>query len=560
MVTQSNLVGVEGGGLDDDKRRRQTVTATVSIDPLHGDVGDSACAWTTVNISEVFPGLPTPLTWSFHEAGFELGLHGAYVDLGVLPESALRVAEEPDQRVCAMFRGRPFMNVDRFRLFADLMPGTNGDVMEKQLFGQVRPGIPAHPPNWRRYPIIAAKMPKAVLGMRRRLDQQASQLHSWWRARTAPAVLDAGDTACDTLVDSVGRFNIVFRPHCLAMLIGQGLFEQIVTLCADVGRSELVNDLIGGDLVEVMMLNELWEVSRGTRTLDAFVAEHGFHGPNEGELISRSWREDRSSLNSLLQRYAGMDESSGPAAVLARRHERRRDAEATLLAALGPGRRAAARALLGAAQRVVPYREVGKAAYMHTVDVGRAATRVIGARLVAQGSIAAPDDAFMLTVDELVNAPAHGVRVDIAARRARWQDYARLEYPQLCQGPPTPVEIQPGDDDPDGDDADGPVTGIPVAPGHARGRARVVLDPTESELEPGDVLICRSTDPSWITLFVIASAVVIDIGGPMSHGAIVARELGIPCVINTKVGTRRIVDGSEVEVDGTAGTVTVVAQ
>ena len=536
-------------------RNEQPPCGSVTIDPLHGDVGDSACAWTTVNISEVFPGLPTPLTWSFHEAGFELGLHGAFVDLGVLPQAALRVAKERDQRVCAMFRGRPFMNVDRFRLFADLMPGTNGDVMERQLFGQVRPGIPAHPPNRRRYPIIAAKMPAAALGVRRQLDQQASQLHSWWRTRTTPAALDAGGTAYDTLVDAVGRFNVVFRPHCLAMLIGQGLFEQIVTLCADIGRSELVNDLIGGDLIEVTMLNELWEVSRGARTLDAFVAEHGFHGPNEGELISRSWREDRSPLDSLLQRYAGMDDSSGPAAVLARRHERRRDAEAALLAGLRPGRRAVARALLGAAQRVVPYREVGKAAYMHTVDVGRAATRVIAAGLVTQGCIAAPDDAFMLTVDELVNAPTDGVRVDVAARRARWQDYARLEYPQLCQGPPTPVRSEPGDDD-----SGGAVTGIPVAPGHTRGRARVVLDPTESELEPGDVLICRSTDPSWITLFVIASAVVIDIGGPMSHGAIVARELGIPCVINTKVGTRRISDGSQVEVDGTAGTVTVVAK
>lgn len=530
------------------------VTKPTATDPLQGGTGTSACAWTTVNISEVFPGLPTPLTWSFHEIGFELGLHGAFNDLGVLPNSAVRVAEQRDERVCAMFRGRPFMNVDRFRLFADLMPGTNGDVMERQIFGQVRPGIPAHPPNRRRYPIIAAKMPWAVLAMRPKLDRLNAQLHSWWQTRTAPHVLDAPSQACDAVIDAVERFNVVFRPHCLAMLIGQGLFEQIVTLCSDIGRSDLVNDLVGGDLVEIAMLNELWGVSRGDKSMDAFVAEHGFHGPNEGELISRSWREDRAPLESLVHRYAGMDEDSGPAAVLARRRERRRDAEAALLGALPLARRTGVRGMLGFARRVVPYREVGKAAYMHTVDVGRAASRSIGAGLVRRGVIADVDDVFMLTIGELVEAPSRGIRVDIAARRERWQRYASLEYPQLSQGSPTPVEGQSVDGGPDG-----VVTGMPVAPGRARGRVRIVLDPTEFELEPGDILVCRTTDPSWITLFLMASAVVIDIGGLMSHGAIVARELGIPCVINTRDGTRRIPDGSQVEVDGSAGTVTVVA-
>ena len=154
-----------GVNLGDKRFGPHAVTKPIATDPLQGGTGTSACAWTTVNISEVFPGLPTPLTWSFHAIGFELGLHGAFNDLGVLPNSAVRVAEERDERVCAMFRGRPFMNVDRFRLFADLMPGTNGDVMERQIFGQVRPGMPAHPPNRRRYPIIAAKMPWAVLAM-----------------------------------------------------------------------------------------------------------------------------------------------------------------------------------------------------------------------------------------------------------------------------------------------------------------------------------------------------------------------------------------------------------
>jgi pyruvate,water dikinase len=83
----------------------------------------------------------------------------------------------------------------------------------------------------------------------------------------------------------------------------------------------------------------------------------------------------------------------------------------------------------------------------------------------------------------------------------------------------------------------------------------VVRDAGEEQIEPGEVLVCHTTDPSWASLFLLASAVVIDIGGPISHGAIVARELGIPCVINTGNGTRVLRSRERVRVDGAAGTV-----
>jgi phosphoenolpyruvate synthase/pyruvate phosphate dikinase len=87
----------------------------------------------------------------------------------------------------------------------------------------------------------------------------------------------------------------------------------------------------------------------------------------------------------------------------------------------------------------------------------------------------------------------------------------------------------------------------------------VILDPTDpGDLEPGDVLVCRTTDPSWVSLFFVAAGCVIDVGGPMSHGAIVARELDIPCVINTRDGTRRLRTGDIIRLDGTAGTVEVL--
>jgi pyruvate,water dikinase len=108
-------------------------------------------------------------------------------------------------------------------------------------------------------------------------------------------------------------------------------------------------------------------------------------------------------------------------------------------------------------------------------------------------------------------------------------------------------------------EGDGSLVGIGVSPGVVTGRARVVLDPARAEgLARGDILVCQTTDPSWASLFLVASGLVIDVGGPLSHGAIVARELGLPCVVNTKDGTRRLGTGDSIRVDGAAGTVEVL--
>ena len=86
-----------------------------------------------------------------------------------------------------------------------------------------------------------------------------------------------------------------------------------------------------------------------------------------------------------------------------------------------------------------------------------------------------------------------------------------------------------------------------------------MLDASDpDELQPGEVLVCHTTDPSWSPYFFVAAAVVIDIGGTLSHGAIVARELGIPCVVNTQTGTQTIRSGDQVRVDGDAGTVEIL--
>jgi pyruvate,water dikinase len=142
----------------------------------------------------------------------------------------------------------------------------------------------------------------------------------------------------------------------------------------------------------------------------------------------------------------------------------------------------------------------------------------------------------------------------VAHRRARREHYRTLALPDFWQGVPDPGARLPHDFT--APSSPTTLTGLPVSPGTVTATARVIRDPADDTLTAGDVLVCRTTDPSWAGLFYLASAVVIDIGGPMSHGAIVARELGIPCVINVGTATTTIRTGDTVTVDGRAGTVT----
>ena len=299
---------------------------------------------------------------------------------------------------------------------------------------------------------------------------------------------------------------------------------------------------------------DLWAVSRERMTLPQFVAAHGYHGPAEGEISSRSWREDPSPVEALLATYRMMDDSAAPRTVEAQRVAERHAATAELLAALPAARRPGAKIILAAARRHIPLREVGKAAFLQALDGARAASRVLGEELAAAGTIGAADDVCYLTVDEIFGGLTADAKEVVAFRRAKREEYLGLRLPDTWTGVATPSKIEAADAAVAGEE----LTGLAVSPGVVEGRARVVLDAASSELEPGEVLVCETTDPSWASLMFMAKALVVDIGGQLSHAAVVARELGIPCVMNTLDGTRLLHDGDRLRVDGGAGTVEIV--
>jgi phosphohistidine swiveling domain-containing protein len=530
-----------------------TPSTDVMTDPLHQESGPTT-RWTTVNTAEALPGVPTPLGWTLWNRQLERAMRGAFCDIGCLPPSAVRVAERVDDRYSAIFFGRFSANIDQMRAMGDLMPGTSADAIEEQILGGAS-GAPSSP-TMRRYPVVAVKMPAHALRIPKVLAARRAEIDGWWRATVAPAAIPDRRAARARLKAAAHYYEWVMRPHAVATMLAQALYEQLSKLAAAAGLPGVETRLTTGygQMEETALMADLWAVSRERMTLAAFLAAHGYHGPAEGEISSRSWREDPSPLEALLATYRTMDDSAAPTAVGAQRVAEREAATRELLARLPAARRPGAKVLLAAARRHIPLREVGKAAFLQALDGARAAARVLGEELARDGTIGDPDDLCYLTLDEILGSLPADPKEVVAFRRAKREEYLGLRLPDTWTGVATPTRPEASEAAVAGEE----ITGLAVSPGVVEGRARVVLDAGSSELEPGEVLVCETTDPSWASLFLVASALVIDIGGALSHGAIVARELGVPCVINTRVGTQRLRTGDLLRVDGDTGAVTVL--
>jgi pyruvate,water dikinase len=339
----------------------------------------------------------------------------------------------------------------------------------------------------------------------------------------------------------------------------------------------------------------VWDLSRGRIDLEAFLAEHGFHGSMEGEIASRSWREDPTPIRGLATRYAKLAEDADPRRREARSVAERARLEAELLDALPARERAGLARTFELAAACLPMREAGRATLTIALDAMRAAARSIGRHWAGTGVIEREDDVFLATRSELLEPPPD-LRERIEARRRLVDVYERFDLPETWHGMPAKVEsarrtsaggaskaMATGED---GAAADalvgsdvalaGPTTadsaatalavgarleGLGASAGLHEGVARVVIDPSDPalEFEAGDVLVAPATDPSWAPLFLVAGAVVIDTGSNISHAAVVAREMGIPAVVAARDASLLLRGGQRLRVDGKAGVVEVVA-
>ncbi|MGH2690545.1 MAG: PEP-utilizing enzyme, partial [Actinomycetota bacterium] len=192
--------------------------------------------------------------------------------------------------------------------------------------------------------------------------------------------------------------------------------------------------------------------------------------------------------------------------------------------------------------------------YLLVVLLGRvrALLQSVGADLAGAGRLDKADDVFFLRLDEVPSAlEGADLRAAVAERRATYErELRRRHIPRVLLSDGTEPEAVVA-----GGTPEGALRGSPASPGVVTGPARVVLDPVGARIEPGEILVAPSTDPGWTPLFLTAGGLVMEMGGAMSHGAVVAREYGIPAVVGVAGATERIATGQTITVDGSAGTV-----
>jgi pyruvate,water dikinase len=209
------------------------------------------------------------------------------------------------------------------------------------------------------------------------------------------------------------------------------------------------------------------------------------------------------------------------------------------------------------ARTFVGYREYPKYGIVNRYFVYKQALLEEAERLVQAKVLSEKEDVFYLTLQELHDVVrTHQVDAQLLRRReTEFRSYQALTPPRVLT---SDGEVVAGEYRRD-DVPPGALVGLAVSAGTIEGRARVILEMAQADLRPGDILVTAYTDPSWAPLFVTVNALVTEVGGLMTHGAVIAREYGLPAVVGVENATRVIRDGQRIRVHGTEGYVEILA-
>ncbi|GGS32610.1 putative phosphoenolpyruvate synthase [Streptomyces badius] len=327
---------------------------------------------------------------------------------------------------------------------------------------------------------------------------------------------------------------------------------------------ELVAFLNGVDVQHDDFLDELVKLPGGTgarEAIETYLGRYGMRCVGEIDITRPRWSERPATL---VPPILDNVRNFGPGAA-ERRFEQGRQkalqAERDVLSrlrALPDGERKAdeTKRMIDQVRAFAGYREYPKYGIVCRYFLYKQALLAEAGRLVRDGVLAEPEDVYCLTFQELEDV-VRSRRLDdrlIARRREEFRSYETLTPPRVLTSDGDAVTGSYRRDDVPA----GALAGLAVSTGSVEGRARVILDLADAELEEGDILVTRFTDPSWSPLFVGVAGLVTEVGGLMTHGAVIAREYGLPAVVGVDRATRLIRDGQRIRVHGTDGYVEIL--
>ena len=558
--------------------------------------------WTRANAGEVLPDPCSPLGWTLvFEEGLLKGWLRGFVEFGVYAQGELPDDPPP---VAGLFGGYFYLNLSHMRLMG-LRMGLTVEQFDAALLG-AHPDAPPYDPHPDDESAECSRRTAATIAevLQRtdfaEVDADSLRVRGLRRSRPDLGAMTAAQLVAHAR-SFLGELDNAFARHdysSLASTVGQAMLAQ---LCAGAGRPDLLLDLISGlgDVESASPARGLWDLSRTVNAsaelralfdrgapavaaalpgatggdlahfrwaFDGFLSEYGMRGPNEWDVRARSWDADPVQALAHVDTLRHSGDDGSPAARAERLAARRQEAAQELRQALDgdPDALATLEVGLRSAEDTIPLREQTKANAVVVVNEVRLALRELGRRGVQAGRWAEPEDVMMLLSSELdayvADPDAHTgvVRDRLAGYRALFE----VEPPFVIAGEVPPLSRwRRRARDRGAAAAEGSVlTGVGGSAGTFTGRARVVRDLADAAaLEPGEVMVAPLTDAAWTPLFLVAGAVVVDMGALNSHAVVVSRELGLPCVLSVTDATSVLADGMVLTVDGTAGTVTVVS-
>ena len=539
----------------------------------------SAIVWSRANFKETLPELPSPLGLSLLDGFMETHIVRCYRELGC------RIP--PEMSSVKVIRGRPFINVT---LFQSVVAQLGGDstLLAEQLGGETSP-LPFTLPQlpWWRIAILmewtirraARRAPKWFQEMRRlgaRCDEEAGQGLtqtdlSAWEEKLRQHIHTNGDLTF-AIFNGVSqglyvmklllkrRLGVAWRPLLNQALQGVG---TIISAQPILRLTELAEAARREPVVQSFLLAEHWmpESFRteltGTRFLlafDAYLVEYGHRAIGESDIMSPRFAEAPEYVLGVIREHLIVPPTRSADEI--RRGQKSARQEALRQLRVGFGWRWHEWAVFTwwhrRLCRYLELREANRHALMHFIACARHVARSVGGTLAASGILQSRGDVFFLTLDE-IKAVASGATGDwqriVAARRAEWESHATRSVPDTVIGGAEGVVDEGGR-------SDGSLKGLPISPGYAEGPVCLLLSPIDTKkVKRGDILVVSVIDPGMAPLMGLAAGLVVELGGTLSHGAIIAREYGLPAIANVHGVTCLLKDGERVAVDATAGEV-----
>lgn len=579
------------------------------FDPMHGEnwvVDNEPCEryplFTRANIGEVFPDVVMPLSWTIWGVPHaEPGWREAFANIGAFDLDEFTLGQ---METLGVFGGYGYLNATTSRIFGVRTPGLSAEAIDASFFGE-NPEVPPYAPRATDESAVHAERLGAMLNMlfTTRALPELETMQSDIKAIRAARPDFSAMSELDLLAHVRGLVSAHWRKywvrHIMATYHAMVPPGVVGGVCAAVGRGEQTMNIMAGigGVDSALPANALWDLSRTVKAsselstvfdcagtaiatalaqasgpdarsfkadFDAFISEYGYRGPQEWEMRSTTFGIDPATpLAAINQMRAAPDSESPTARNSAKKAER--DVlvgEISAMLAEQPEVQGQFLAGIQAATVFLAARERTKTNCAILTHEMRLAMWELGRRFVSRGIFTHADQFALLTNDEWseVIANPEAAKPLIAKREQQYAHLSGLEPPFIVNGIVPPLSSWAKRQTTGEEAGVGTVLqGAPGATGIARGRAIVIDHPSDpKDLEPGDILVADSTDPSWTPLFAVSGGVVVNVGATVSHAVIVARELGVPCAISVTGATLRIPHGAMVEVDGGRGIVTII--